>query len=201
MSSCRLLLVGVDWRRKGADLAVEVAAMLATWGVPCVLTVVGCAPPAGQALPANIEVIPFIGKASVEDRRRLHDLYARSHFFIMPSRAEAFGIVFAEASTFGVPCVATRVGGLPTVIRSGVNGELFPLHAGPEAYAAWILDIWRDEARYRQLALNAAEEGATRLSWSVAGRRVADIFHEIIEQRAAGAALPPVGAEAERKAS
>ena len=102
-------------------------------------------------------MIPFIGKATAEDRQRLNELYARSHFFIMPTRAEAFGIVFAEASTFGVPCLGTAVGGLPSVIKDGVNGQLFPLDANGEDYADWILHTMADPVRYRTLALKAAK--------------------------------------------
>jgi glycosyltransferase involved in cell wall biosynthesis len=130
-------------------------------------------------LPPCVEVLPFIGKDSAEKRRALADLYARSHFFIMPSRAEAFGIVFAEASAFGVPCLATRVGGLPSVIVDGINGRLFPLEAGALLYANYILQLMRDPERYRDLALRTAQEGAVRLSWKSCGRRIAEILYEM----------------------
>jgi glycosyltransferase involved in cell wall biosynthesis len=128
-------------------------------------------------------VIPFIGKDTPEDRQRLNALYARSHFFIMPTRAEAFGIVFAEASAFGVPCLGTEVGGLGSVIKENVNGKLFPLDAGGEDYADWILEMMSQPERYRELALNAAEHAATHLSWSVAGRRIATIVNDVVRER------------------
>jgi glycosyltransferase involved in cell wall biosynthesis len=181
---CRLLLVGVDWMRKGVDIAVDTVKALAASGLDCRLTIVGCTPPAGRSLPACVEVIPFIGKTTAEDRQRLYQLYARSHFFIMPTRAEAFGIVFAEASTFGVPCLATAVGGLPSVIRNGVNGQLFPLEATGEDYADWILNQLANPDRYRELAIRAAEHAATHLSWKVAGQRIASILHDVVQERA-----------------
>jgi glycosyltransferase involved in cell wall biosynthesis len=184
MRPCRLLLVGVEWQRKGVDLAIQAATLLDAAGIECTLTIVGCSPPVGQTYPRFVEIIPFIRKRTSEDRRRLNELYARSHFFIMPSRAEAFGIVFAEASTFGVPCLAAQVGGLSSVILTGVNGELFPLAAGGEAYADWIRETIADEGRYRALAIRAAEDAATRLSWDVVGRRVAQIFTDAAEERA-----------------
>jgi glycosyltransferase involved in cell wall biosynthesis len=177
---CRLLLVGVDWVRKGVDIAVDTVKALSAAGLDCRLTIVGCSPPAGASLPACVEVIPFISKVTAEDRQRLNDLYARSHFFIMPTRAEAFGIVFAEASTFGVPCLATAVGGLPSVIKNGVNGQLFPLEANGEDYADWILKVFLNPERYRELALRTAEHAATHLSWNVAGQRVATILNDVI---------------------
>jgi glycosyltransferase involved in cell wall biosynthesis len=193
---CRLLLVGVDWVRKGVDIAVDTVKALAASGLDCRLTIVGCAPPAGRSLPACVEVIPFIGKTTAEDRQRLNQLYARSHFFIMPTRAEAFGIVFAEASTFGVPCLATAVGGLPSVIRDGVNGQLFPLEATGEDYADWILNQLADPARYRELAIRAAEFAATHFSWKVAGERIASILHEVVQERAEARPIESAAREA-----
>ena len=188
LTPCRLLLVGVDWTRKGADIAVDTVKALSAAGLDCRLTIVGCSPPAGRSLPACVEVIPFISKVTIEDRRRLNELYARSHFFIMPTRAEAFGIVFAEASTFGVPCLATAVGGLPSVIKDGVNGQLFPLDATGEDYADWILNVLKTPARYYELAARAAEHAATYFSWKVAGQRVSAILNDVVNEWTSGGA-------------
>jgi glycosyltransferase involved in cell wall biosynthesis len=173
---------GVDWVRKGVDIAVDAVKALSAAGLDCRLTIVGCSPPSGRSLPACVDVIPFISKDTAEDRHRLNELYARSHFFIMPTRAEAFGIVFAEASTFGVPCLATAVGGLPSVIKDGVSGKLFPLDATGEDYADWILNVIADPERYRALAMGAAEHAATHMTWKVAGQRIATILHEVVQE-------------------
>jgi glycosyltransferase involved in cell wall biosynthesis len=183
ISPCNLLLVGVDWKRKGADIAVETVEALNAAGLNARLTVVGCRPPPSRHLPACVEIIPFIGKDAIENRRRLGEIFARSHFFIMPSRAEAFGLVFAEASAFGVPCLATKVGGLPSVIIDDINGRLFSLEAGGAEYADYILKYMRNPVRYHQLALQTAEYADTQLSWDAAGHKVAEILNEIVRPR------------------
>ncbi|HSY19287.1 MAG TPA: glycosyltransferase family 4 protein [Candidatus Acidoferrales bacterium] len=182
MSLCNLLLVGVDWERKGADIAVDAVEALNAAGLNARLTVVGCKPPPSRRLPACVEIIPFIGKDTVEHRRQIGELYRRSHFFIMPTRAEAFGLVFAEASAFGVPCLATQVGGIPSVIIDEVNGRLFPLGAGGAEYADYIIKFMQDSSRYRELALRTAEDSAKRLSWNVSGRKVAEMLDESVRQ-------------------
>jgi YD repeat-containing protein len=187
MTQCNLLLVGVDWARKGVDIAVETVEILNAAGLNARLTVVGCQAPPSRLLPDCVEVIPFIGKDTIEDRRRLGEIFKRSHFFIMPSRAEAFGLVFAEASAFGVPSLATRVGGIPSAIIDDLNGRLFPLEAGGAEYAEHILKSMRNRDRYHQLALRTAEDGAARLSWDAAGRKVAQIIDEIVRPRIAAA--------------
>jgi len=188
MSSCNLLLVGVDWKRKGADIAVDTVEALNAAGLNARLTVVGCKPPPSRRLPACVEVIPFIGKDTAEHRRQISELYRRSHFFIMPTRAEAFGLVFAEASALGVPCLATKVGGIPSVIIDDVNGRLFPLGASGAEYAEYIIKFMRNSSRYRELALRTAEDAAKRLSWNVSGRKVAEMLDELVRQGTSPAA-------------
>ena len=54
------------------------------------------------------------------------DYYQRAALLVMPSFYESFGIACLEAMAFGLPVVATRVGGLPEVIEDGVTGLLVP---------------------------------------------------------------------------
>lgn len=60
-------------------------------------------------------------------------VYRRASLMVMPSRNEAFGMAIVEATVCGVPVMASRVGGIPSVIRHGYNGTLLP----PDDRAAW----------------------------------------------------------------
>jgi glycosyltransferase involved in cell wall biosynthesis len=187
---CELLFVGVEWKRKGGDIALETLEALLARGRNARLTIVGCRPPYSywRQLPSAVEVIPFISKETPEGRKRLADLYRRSHFFILPSRAEAFGLVLSEANAFGVPCLTTRVGGLRSVILDGINGQTFELSDRGVHYADYIDSLLADPPRYSALARRAAEEALTRLSWSVSAARVAEILASCAKRPAAGAA-------------
>jgi glycosyltransferase involved in cell wall biosynthesis len=171
-SPVRLLLVGVHWLRKGADLASEVAAELARRGVPVRLDVIGCTPPEGSRVPDCVTLHGFISKASPEGAARIERFFSEAHFFIVPSRADCTPIVFCEAASFGLPVLSRATGGIPSVITDGVNGMCFPDGAPPAAYADYIQRTMETPGAYRALCLSSFEEYRGRLNWRVAGEKL-----------------------------
>ena len=75
--------------------------------------------------------------------QQLADCYRRASVFVMPSYYETFGISVIEAMAFGLPVVATSVGGLPEVVEDGVTGILVP-PGNSEALADAIIRLLRD---------------------------------------------------------
>jgi glycosyltransferase involved in cell wall biosynthesis len=171
---CRLLFQGADWRRKGGPLAVRVAEELQRQGLPVQLDIVGCQPPG--PLPGCVKVHGFIPKSTPEGWQQLRRFYSEAHFLLLPSRSEAFGLALAEACAYGVPCITSDVGGIPSIVRQGVNGYMLPLSAGPEAYAGRIQELYNDPPRYQEMALAAHQEFQQRLNWRVAGQRAGELF-------------------------
>jgi len=168
---CRLLFVGVDWERKGGDIAVAVADKLNERGIKTELTVVGCLPPKTR-VNDHIKIQGFISKQSKDGRERLDQLYLENHFLILPTRAECFGVVFCEASSFGVPSISCATGGVPTAVRNGRNGQLFALDAEVDQYVEYIANLWEDYDQYKSLAASSLAEYQERLNWGVAGLRI-----------------------------
>lgn len=177
---CKLLFIGVDWIRKGGNVALEVAKELNRLGLNTELTIVGCQPVTAEPLPSFVKVLGFINKSNKQESDRLNKLLSESHFFILPSQAECYGHVFCEANSFGVPCLATNVGGIPTIIRDSANGKAFPLHANVSEYCNYILPLMSNYGEYENLALSSFKEYQTRLNWSVACREVKKLLKELI---------------------
>jgi glycosyltransferase involved in cell wall biosynthesis len=170
-----LLLIGVDWIRKGGAIAFECLTTLLDRGVDANLTLCGCVPPAGFEHP-RFRVIPFINKHDPEQRELMKQLFLNAHFLLFPTRAEAFGVVTCEASAFGLPTIATDTGGVGGALRNGINGFLMPYEARGDAYADKIMEIIADPERYRALVTSSRDEFEHRLNWDAWGRSMHSVF-------------------------
>jgi len=168
-----LLYVGKDWQRKGGPLAVEIARELRAAGVPQVtLHIVGCTPEIALEDRSLVRMHGFLNVAIPEESRRLKDLFLHSHFLLVPTRAECFGVVFAEAQAFGLPPVSRSVQALPSIVADGVTGLLEPAGAPAAAYTRRLLPLIRDRDRYRSMARAARLRFDNELTWERFADRV-----------------------------
>ncbi len=74
--------------------------------------------------------------------------------FVMPSRQEGLGLSVMEAQAAGLPVVASKVGGLPTLIDDGVTGLLVPPE-NPDVLAEAILLLLRNKDKAREMGERA----------------------------------------------
>ncbi len=174
-----LLFIGVDWKRKGGDMAVSVARSLNERGIKTTLHVAGLDTIPIEPLPYFVLHHGFISKSTREGTEKLNSLYNKCHFLLVPSKAEAFGIVFAEANSFGVPGISTNVGGIPSAIRDDINGKKFSLTDCADVYADYIQEIFLDQKRYKELCHSSFNEYAQRLNWKVSGKLLSDHINSL----------------------
>ena len=69
------------------------------------------------------EIVTAHGKKYGPEKNKF---YQDSDIFVMPSFDEAFSLVLLEAMQFGLPVVASHVGGIPDIVVDNVTGYLFP---------------------------------------------------------------------------
>jgi len=187
---CRLLFLGKDWQRKGGEIALEVARWLNSASLPTEITFVGGEPLPKGPLPSFAHYAGYLDKGAAADVARLSGLLRESHFLILPSRAESFGIVFCEANSFGVPALASDVDGIPSAITNGLNGQMFPRAATPEDYGRFVRELFADYERYRALALASFDEYTRRLNWAATARTIHQCLSELVAGADAEVASP-----------
>ena len=177
---CRLLFVGIDWHRKGGDIAVAIAQQLASRGTPVELQVVGCDPPG--AVPSFVRSFGFLSKTNPLQANVIQRLFEEADFFVLPTRAECFGMVFNEAAAYCLPVAATSVGGTPEIVSESWGG-LLPLNATPGAFAEWIHSHYFDRAAYERMAWSARDCFEERLNWGAFCRGLTTIIKTLKRNR------------------
>lgn len=164
LDDIHLFFLGVDWQRKGGDIVLDTFQKLKREGLMVSLTICGCIPPV-QINDPNIVVIPFLNKSETSDRQKLYSLFKKATLFFLPTQKECYGIVFAEASAFGLPVISHDTGGVSTVVRNGENGYILSHSSESDAYAEKIKDIVSDKAEYRRLCVSSRELYLNELNW------------------------------------
>jgi len=99
--------------------------------------------------------VQFVGK-----QNDMSELLAISDVLLLPSELESFGLVALEAMACEVPVIATRVGGVPEVVRDGVDGFLYDV-GDVRAMADGCLSIL-SRPQFRDDLGKAAREHANR---------------------------------------
>lgn len=147
------------------------------------LEIVGDGPDVGvlRDLAAGLGVgqeVRFLGSL---DREGVAQRYREADLFTLPSSAEAFGNVFAEALASGLPIVGSDVGGIPELVEHGTNGLLVP-PGDPHALARAINYLGRDpELRAEMSRRNRAKAEAT-LEWAQVTKRYLSIYEAVMHQ-------------------
>jgi glycosyltransferase involved in cell wall biosynthesis len=83
-------------------------------------------------------------------------LYAACDIFVLPSRGEAMPLALLEAMAAGLPVVATEVGGIPEVVRSGQEGWVTPVR-DPRALSEAIGRLIGDPSSRERMGRSARQ--------------------------------------------
>ncbi|AGB37449.1 glycosyltransferase family 4 protein [Natronococcus occultus] len=181
----RIAFVGSLVPRKGLDALIEaLAAMDRDWQ----LTVVGreADPEYAAAVREQAAALGIDDRIAFEGRVPdgvLESVYERSHVLAVPSRYEAFGMVYLEAMEYGVVPVAGRNGGAGEFVADGENG--FLADPGTPAHVAELLDeLAADRERLAALGERARETAAAHPWWDDAAKAVRSFLLNVLEDGA-----------------
>jgi len=121
--------------------------------------------------------VVFLGSLPYE---KLPDILSLSKLLVLPSYGESFSMAAAEASAAGVPVVAYRVGGLPSVVRDGETGFLVP-PGDLDSLSKAIGELIENEKLRRQFS-QAAKEYALRWHQDTVALQTVELYYKISQK-------------------
>jgi glycosyltransferase involved in cell wall biosynthesis len=101
--------------------------------------------------------------------------------FVLPSLNEGMGRVLVEAMAAGLPIVATRVGGIPDLVKHGENGLLVP-PANAGALERAISDLLSDKARRKRMG-ETGKKMCRPYSIEAMVEKIDDLYSRLVEER------------------
>src|SRR5262249_45060871 len=138
-----------------------------------------------RQLPRPEQGIARVFDLPMLSERAKADLLGASDLLVLPSRGEAFGIVFLEAWAVGIPVIGAAI---PAVLEAlGDAGAPFRPGA-PLAPAAAIDDVLANPAAARERTARGRRRIMESHTWERVGRAVASAYERVLIARGARAA-------------
>ena len=166
------LFVGRDFYRKGGDIIVSAFGKLRENYPEATLIIAG---PDKNKLPkevVNMEGVRFVGDVSVDE---VGKLMSTATCFVMPSRFEAYGLVFVEAMANGMPIIARDKYEMPYFVAQG-SGLIMKTEMSDKLEIDNLLEcmtsLLSNRTQYLKKAQDLAQDIIKEYSWSAVSERI-----------------------------
>ena len=177
-----LLFAGRLQPFKGLDLLLHAMTYLPNHGTTRLLVVGGNAGKTDELMKMNslvneLGIGSMVGFVGAVEHDRMPTFYNAADICIVPSFHESFGMVAVESLASGTPVVASRVGGLATIIKDGETGYLFD-ERSPELLATYLC-LLMSENEIRESMAKSARQSVMKYNWSSTARRLFQVYREL----------------------
>lgn len=170
---------GVNWERKGGDIALECCRELIRRGYQVEFHITGM-----KSLPQEITDQTwvynhgFLNKNTPDEYQRLIEIMSQQDIFLFPSRAECSSIALCEANAFGLPCFVYDTGGTANYVENGKNGYILPLSATGKDFAERIEKAVKS-SEISQLSRFARIKYEKTLNWEIWSDKVSAVIKNL----------------------
>jgi glycosyltransferase involved in cell wall biosynthesis len=176
-----ILCVAMHSHRKAIDVLIKAFEALHRTHPDLHLVLAGDGPLRNklEQLGRDLGVYDRVRFLGIQTREEIKALMRQCAVFVLPSRAEPFGIAILEALASGKPVVATAVGGIPEIIQHGVTGLLVEPD-NPQALSEAIKAVLNDQALANRLAQNGHNHVLQQFRWEDAAAKYDSAFRSLL---------------------
>ncbi len=157
--------------RKGLTLLLEALTATPDRSNLCLLIL-------GQGRTESPPSIPKVQWDYVRNDRILSMIYSAADLSVLPTLEDNLPNTVLEALACGVPVVAFSTGGVPDIIRDGVEGRLVP-RGNVAALRAAVSGVLQDDAARATMAANARQRAVQEYGLNVQASRYLDLYRSL----------------------
>ncbi len=182
-NAVRLVCVARLAPSKGQDTLIRALALLGASGTKVLTEFVGAGPclERYQQLAGHLGVSDQCNFSGMLPHHEVLKRMRAATATVLPSLDEAFGVVVVESLAVGTPVIASRVGGIPEIIRNEVDGFLVPAQ-DPEALADRIHHLIRHPELQQQMRANARERFMAHYLLEKVAAQMAHWLQEVVRE-------------------
>jgi len=162
----------MDSRRKGFTLLAEALSRLA--GLVPKLSLVSL----GRNKPLMRLEMPWLHLGSLDNDRFLSLVYSVADLFVISSLEDNLPNTVLEAMACGIPAVGVRVGGIPDMIRDGLNGLTVP--ADPGSFCTAVCDLLDGTEKRAAMSNMCRRIAVEEYSLELQAKRYSEVYEKLI---------------------
>ena len=132
-----------------------------------------------RKLAAQLKINSRVLFTGAQPQHELSTIYSAADVTVIPSYHESFGLAAVESLACGTPVVATRAGGLTTVVHHGETGYLVPRCPG---FFAERLDTLLQNPDLLERMRLAARPSILQFSWKNVASQMQDVYQDVISE-------------------
>ncbi|GAA0134469.1 spore coat protein CotSA [Paenibacillus sp. YSY-4.3] len=172
------LFVGRVIPRKGVPILLK-AASIARKEIPLQVVVAGRGSASYmkqlRAMASKLNVpVKWLGKQKHSD---IHKVYQAADCFVCPSQKhEAFGLVNVEAMASGLPVIASKIGGIPEIVKHEGSGFLVEDYWRAERFAQYLIRLGKKKELGRSMGTKARSSVIQHFTWRQTADRLMSIY-------------------------
>lgn len=177
-SNNKIIYIGRLSYEKGVDILIDAMGIVSSKYPNVKVDIIGDGPEADKykalikrsGIGRNINLLG--------EKHNLKSFYLNSDIFVLPSRTEGMSNVLLEAMSYGLPCIATAVGGNKEIIVNGENGFLVKPEM-QDGLAESVIELIKDQNLRERIGKNARQTIEEKYSIDMIADRYLEFYKRL----------------------